>query len=182
MHKHNLFSAVLVVLVATTFGCSGQQGKAPANETAAAANGAFKIGIMTGTVSQGEDEFRAGQQLAQRYGDRLKHVTYPDNFMNEQETVIAQMVGLAADPAVKVIIAAQAVPGSVAAARKIREQRPDILIGFFQPHEDPAIVNETADIAIQPDELARGKTIMAEAAAMGVKNFVHYSFPRHMSQ
>ena len=58
----------------------------------------FKIGIMTGTVSQGEDEFRAGQQLAQKYGARVKHVTYPDNFMNEQETVIAQMVGLAADP------------------------------------------------------------------------------------
>ena len=182
MYKRKSLAAVLAVLALTALGCSGQQAKAPANETHAAASGTVKIGLMTGTVSQGEDEFRAGQQLAERYGDRLKHVTYPDNFMNEQETVIAQLVGLAADPDVKVIIAAQAVPGSVAAARKIREQRPDILIGFFQPHEDPAIVNETADFAIMPDELARGRSIIAEAAQMGAKNFVHYSFPRHMSQ
>jgi hypothetical protein len=173
----------LAVLGTAAFGCSGQQGKAPADGTQpAATTGAIKIGLMTGTVSQGEDEFRAAQQLAQKYGDRLRHVTYPDNFMNEQETVIAQLVGLAADPDVKVIIAGQAIPGSIAAARKIREQRPDILIGFFEPHEDPAIVNETADIAIQPDQLQRGETIIAEAAAMGAKNFVHYSFPRHMSQ
>jgi hypothetical protein len=183
MRRLSLSSFLFVVLAFAAFGCSGQQAKTPADGTqAAAAPTGFKIGLMTGTVSQGEDEFRAGQQLAQKYGARLKHVTYPDNFMNEQETVIAQLVGLAADPEVKVIMVGQAVPGSIAAARKIREQRPDILIGFFQPHEDPAIVNETADIAIQPDELARGRSIVAEAKAMGAKNFVHYSFPRHMSQ
>ena len=137
---------------------------------------------MTGTVSQNEEEFRAGQQLAARYGDRIKHVTYPDNFMQEQETVIAQLVGLAADPAVKVIVVGQAIPGTIAGARKIREQRPDILIGFVEPHEDPAMVNEAADIAVQPDQLERGRTIIAEAAAMGAKKFIHYSFPRHMSQ
>jgi hypothetical protein len=176
--------SILLALAAAAFlpGCSGQQAKAPdASQPVAQAQG-FKIGIMTGTVSQGEDEFRAAQQLARKYGARVKMVTYPDNFMQEQETVIAQAVGLSSDPDVKVIVIAQAVPGSVAAARKIREQRPDILIGFFQPHEDPALVNQTADIAIQPDELGRGRTIIAEAAEMGAKNFVHYSFPRHMSQ
>jgi hypothetical protein len=174
-----LFALAAAALVA---GCSGQQAKAPdATQPTAQAQG-FKIGIMTGTVSQGEDEFRAAQQLAKKYGARLKHVTYPDNFMQEQETVIAQLVGLASDPDVKVVVVGQAIPGSVAATRKIREQRPDILIGFFQPHEDPAVVNETADLVIQPDELERGRTIIAEAADMGAKNFVHYSFPRHMSQ
>jgi hypothetical protein len=171
-----LTSAILLA------GCSGQQAKAPdASQPATHAQG-FKIGIMTGTVSQNEEEFRSAQQLAKKYGARLKHVTYPDNFMQEQETVIAQMVGLAADPEVKVIVAGQAIPGSIAAARKIREQRPDILIGFVEPHEDPAIVNEAVDIAVQPDQLERGRTIIAEAAAMGAKNMVHYSFPRHMSQ
>jgi hypothetical protein len=96
--------------------------------------------------------------------------------------VIAQLVGLAADPEVKVIVVGQAIPGSIAAARKIREQRPDILIGFVEPHEDPILVNDAADIAILPDQLERGRTIIAEAADMGAKNFVHYSFPRHMSQ
>src|SRR6185503_12114162 len=142
----------------------------------------FKIGIMTGTVSQGEEDFRAAQQVIAKYGGRVKHVTYPDNFSTELETVIAQLTGLAADPAVKVIIVGQAIPGSTAAARKIRETRPDILIGFIGPHEDPDVVNEACDIAIQPDQMARGTTIIETAQSMGAKNFVHYSFPRHMSQ
>jgi hypothetical protein len=153
-----------------------------ATAKAPAAARAPKLGLMTGTVSQNEEEFRAGEQLAARLGDRLRHVTYPDNFMTEQETVISQLVGLAADPDVKAILVGQAVPGSVAGARKIREQRPDILIGFVEPHEDPAIVNEACDIAVQPDQLARGRMIIEEAKAMGAKHFVHYSFPRHMSQ
>ena len=176
------FSMLFVLAAALLVGCSGQQAKAPdASQPVAQAEG-FKIGLMTGTVSQNEEEFRAAEQLTQKYGARIKHVTYPDNFMTEQETVIAQMVGLAADPEVKVIVAGQAIPGSVAAARKIREQRPDILIGFVEPHEDPAIVNEACDIGVQPDQLERGRTIIAEAAAMGATTFVHYSFPRHMSQ
>jgi len=177
------FSLMLALLAsAGLVGCSAQSPKSTDASKPATQVAGFKIGIMTGTVSQNEEEFAAGQQLAKKYGDRIKHVTYPDNFMTEQETVIAQLVGLAADPDVKVIVVGQAIPGSVAAARKIREQRPDILIGFVEPHDDPGMVNETADIAVQPDQLERGRTIIAEAAAMGAKKFVHYSFPRHMSQ
>ena len=182
MSNRWFLGALSAALVVAALGCSGQQAKSPSASGPAGQTTGFKIGLMTGTVSQNEEEFRAGEQLARKYGARLKHVTYPDNFMTEQETVIAQLVGLAADPEVKVIVAGQAIPGSIAAARKIREQRPDILIGFVEPHEDPILVNETADIAIQPDQLERGRTIMAEAAAMGAKSFVHYSFPRHMSQ
>jgi hypothetical protein len=177
--------AVLTLAIAG-FGCSGKTSvKGPADSTGtatAAAGDEFKIGIMTGTVSQGEEDFRAAQQVKAKYGSRVIAVTYPDNFMQEQETVIAQLTGLAADPKVKVIIVGQAVPGSVTAARKIREQRPDILIGFIGPHEDPDVVNTACDLAIQPDQITRGVTIVDEAAAMGAKNFVHYSFPRHMSQ
>ncbi len=160
-------------------GCSGSKTKAPEGQSPTAA---FKIGVMTGTVSQGEEDFRAGQQVEAKYPGRVKHVTYPDNFSTELETVIAQLTGLAADPQVKVIIVGQAIPGSVTAARKIREQRPDILIGFVGPHEDPDVVNEACDLAIQPDQYARGVTIIETARQMGATNFVHYSFPRHMSQ
>ena len=143
----------------------------------------FKIGIMTGTVSQGEDEFRAGQMVIKKYGaDHVRHVTYPDNFMNEQETVISQLVGLADDPDVKVIIVGQAIPGSIAALRKIKEKRPDIKMAFIEAHEDPSMVNDAADLSIQPDQLARGRTIVQVAKSMGVTDLVHYSFPRHMSQ
>jgi hypothetical protein len=49
------------------------------------------------------------------------------------------------------------------------------------PHEDPDVAQTVCDIATQPDELARGVSIIESAAKMGAKRFVHYSFPRHMS-
>jgi hypothetical protein len=182
MRKWIVLVAALSALAA---GCSGGK-SASSSSNAAGAGGAgsapFKIGIMTGTVSQGEEDFRGGEQVERKYPGRVKHVTYPDNFSSELETVVAQLTGLAADPAVKVIIVGQAIPGSVTAARKIREMRPDILIGFIGPHEDPDVVNAACDLATQPDQIARGVTIIATAQQMGARNFVHYSFPRHMSQ
>src|SRR6266705_1396638 len=171
--------AAIAALVTALVGCSGKQSSSPATT---AAPKPFEIGIMTGTASLGEEDFRAGEQVERKYPGRVKHVTYPDNFSSELETVVAQLTGLAADPEVKVIIVGQAIPGSVTAARKIRETRPDILIGFVGPHEDPDVVNVACDIAIQPDQFARGATIIETAQKMGAKNFVHYSFPRHMSQ
>jgi hypothetical protein len=185
-----LAAASIFVLLGLA-GCSRQGGASADAKQAGTANASaepvrpidFKIGIMTGTVSQGEDEFRAGQMIVAKYGaDHVKHVTYPDNFMQEQETVIAQLVGLSSDPQVKLIVVGQAIPGSIPALQKIREKRPDIKVAFIEAHEDPAIVNAKADLSIQPDQLARARTIMAVAKQMGVSDFVHYSFPRHMSQ
>ena len=194
MKSHPLFraaaaivaSAAIPILLFSLQGC-GKSGaaKTEADQMSAKPERAidFKIGIMTGTVSQGEDEFRAAQMIIKKYGaDHVKHVTYPDNFMNEQETVIAQLVGLSDDPAVKIIIAGQAIPGSIPAVRKIREKRPDIKIAFIEAHEDPAMVNTAVDLSIQPDQLARGRTIVGVAKTMGVTDLIHYSFPRHMSQ
>jgi len=176
---------VTVLGSAFLVGCGSQPKSGSAAPAALAAERKidFKIGVMTGTVSQGEDEFRAGQMVIAKYGaDHVKQVTYPDNFMQEQETVISQLVGLASDPEVKVIVVGQAIPGSIAALRKIREKRPDIKIAFVEAHEDPAMVNDAVDISVQPDQLARGRTIIQTAKGMGVTDFIHYSFPRHMSQ
>lgn len=142
----------------------------------------IKIGIITGTVAQGEDEYRAAERVVAKYGaERVIHRTYPDNFMAEQETTISLITGLAADPNVKVIVIAQAVPGSLAGLRKVREMRPDILIGFVSPHEDPEMVNKETDFALDPDQRYRGRSIIRQAKKMGAKVFIHYSFPRHMS-
>jgi len=188
VHALLALAAPLLAILAAS-GCGKQDPAKISAQTAATAPAAptrkidFTIGIMTGTVSQGEDEFRAGQMVIAKYGaDHVKQVTYPDNFMQEQETVIGQLVGLASDPKVKIIVIGQAVPGSIPAVRKIREKRPDIKIAFIEPHEDPALVNAAVDVSVQPDQLARGRTIIEVAKGMGVTDFVHYSFPRHMSQ
>ncbi|MBM4236131.1 MAG: DUF3798 domain-containing protein [Firmicutes bacterium] len=137
---------------------------------------------MTGTVSQGEEEFMAAVELVEKYGsDVVVHMTYPDKFMDEQETTIANIVSLAADPEMKAIVICQAVPGTKAAIDIIKENRDDILFIAGVPHEDPEVIASSADICINPDDLARGETIVALAAKMGAETFIHYSFPRHMS-
>lgn len=148
--------------------------------------GKFHIGIVTGTVSQGEDELRGAEAMIEKYGDAdqggmIKHVTYPDNFMQEQETTIAQIVGLADDPDMKVIVVNQAVPGTVAAFKQIREMRPDILLLANTAQEDTAMIEAAADLVVDPDNVNRGYLMVLAAKKMGAKNFVHISFPRHMS-
>ena len=141
----------------------------------------FKIAVYTGTVSQGEEEFRAAEKMAEKYPDIVVTQTYPDNFTKEQETVIANALSLVSDPDVKALVMVQAVPGACAAFEKVREARPDVLIIGGVPGEDPDMIAKKADLVLQGDELSMGYAIPAQAKKLGAKKFVHYSFPRHMS-
>jgi hypothetical protein len=171
------FALVMVLLLTAGLAACTQQG---GQDTGAEDD--WKIGIMTGTVSQGEEEYVAAQEIVKKYGeDRVIHKTYPDNFMKEQETTITQIVSMAADPKVKAIVVCQAVPGTAAAIEKVRETRDDILFIAGVPHEDPLMIAEKADLCLETDNLKRGETIIELAHRMGAKKFLHYSFPRHMS-
>lgn len=141
----------------------------------------FKVGLVTGTVSQGEEEYRAGELMVARYPGSVEHVTYPDNFMQEQETTMAQIVRLGMDPEVKAIVICQGVPGTVAAINQIKEFRDDIVFIVGVPHEDPPMVAPVVDLAMETDQLRRGANIVRLAHEMGAKKLLHYSFPRHMS-
>ena len=137
--------------------------------------------VLSLYCTQGEDEYRAAEIMVERYGDRVVHVTYPDNFMQEQETFIGRVTELAADPDIKAIIICQGVPGTAAALDKVREMRDDILLMVGVGHEDPQVIAEKADIAVDRDEVERGRTIPEIAKEMGATKFIHYSFPRHLS-
>ncbi len=163
--------------------------------TVAFANGAqesgtpgdgFHIGIVTGTVSQSEDDLRGAERLIEEYGSvadggMIQHVTYPDNFMQEMETTMSNIVGLADDPMMKAIVVNQAIPGTTEAFRRVREKRPDIILIAGEAHEDPAVIESAADLAINNDFVSRGYLIIDTAKKLGVDTFVHISFPRHMS-
>lgn len=142
----------------------------------------YKIAILTGTVSQNEEEFRAAENAKAADPDGIITDTYPDNFIAEQETTISKIQAFAADPDVKAIIMCQAVPGAVAGFTKVREMgRDDILLIAGVPQEVPAVVSAAVDIALYGDEAAQGDTIMETCAKWGVDVFIHYSFPRHMA-
>ena len=148
----------------------------------AVAEGNWKIAILTGTVSQGEEEFRAAEKAVATYGaDHIVTATYPDNFMSEMETTVSQIVSFASDPDVKAIVMCQAVPGAKAGFDKIREMRDDILLIAGVPQEDPDVITAAADIVLYSDEPRQGDTIIETCANWGVEVFVHYSFPRHLA-
>lgn len=156
-------------------------------EAAADGEGAeFHIGIVTGTVSQSEDDLRGAEVLIEEYGavvdgGMIQHITYPDNFMQEMETTITQIVGLADDPQMKAIVVNQAIPGTTEAFRRVREKRSDIILIAGEAHEDPLVIESAADLVINNDFVARGYLIIHTAKEMGADGFVHISFPRHMS-
>ena len=188
-----LLSVVLAGSMAMTMlaGCGSKAEEttaAAAAETEAAAEGgeeaapAGKVAIVTNTVSQNEEEYRSAESMTEKYGDRIVHVTWPDNFMTEQEQMITTVGKLAADPEIKALIINQAVPGSNAAVDKLLETRDDMLIIYATPQENPEDVAVRADIILQPNELDMGPAMVEQAAKMGAKTFVHYSFPRHMAQ
>lgn len=152
----------------------------------AAPKATFHIGIVTGTVSQSEDDLRGAEKLIELYGSvkdggMIQHITYPDDFMSQQETVISNIVSLADDPLMKAIVVNQSIPGTAEAFKRVRERNPNILLLAGEPHEDPDVIQKAADLAVNSDFIARGYTIIWAAKQLGAKTFVHISFPRHMS-
>ncbi|WP_024821435.1 MULTISPECIES: DUF3798 domain-containing protein [Aminobacterium] len=152
----------------------------------ALAEAPFHIGIVTPTVSQAEDNYRGAEALLKKYGDvadggMVRHLTSPDNFNAEMETTITQIVSLADDPLMKVIVVDEAVPGTTEAFKRIMEKRPDIVRLAGNPLEDPNMICPVASLAVMPDHISRGYTIIYGAKEMGADTFVHISFPRHLS-
>jgi hypothetical protein len=177
------FALILCVLLATGFLFAQGAQEAPAAKPAATD---FHIGVVTGTVSQSEDDLRGAERLISEYGSAssggiIQHVTYPDNFMDEAETTISVISGLADDPKMKAIIVNQAVPGTTEAFRRVKEKRPDIITIAGEAHEDPGVIQTSADLAVNNDFVARGYLIIRTAHELGCDTFVHISFPRHLS-
>ena len=142
----------------------------------------YKIGIVTGSVSQSEDDRRGAEAFQKEYGeDMVQLAIYPDNFTEETETTIQSIVNLSADPLMKAIIVNQSVPGTTEAFRKIKETRPDIICIAGEAHEDLPEIGSAADLVTNNDFVSRGYLIIRTAHELGCDTFVHISVPRHMS-
>lgn len=146
----------------------------------------YHVGIVTGTVSQAEDSLRGAEALIAEYGSAseggiIRHATYPDNFMDEQETTISIITGLADDPLMRAIIVNQGIPGTAEAFRQIKERRPEIICISGQANEEPYLISDIADLAMVDDFIARGYLMLKTAHDLGIKTFLHVSFPRHLA-
>jgi len=190
--KKILFSLLTIFILIVMVACGKKE--APTEDANAQQQGGtqneatqdYHIGVVTISVSQAEDNFRGAEAVAKKYGlssegGKITVVTIPDNFMQEQETTISQIVSLADDPKMKAIVVAEGVPGTYSAFKTIREKRPDILLFVNNNHEDPVQVSTVADVVVNADSIARGYLIVKTAKDLGATKFMHISFPRHLS-
>ena len=168
------FAAILLAMVMVLSLCAG----AFAEE-----EHTYKIAIMTGTTSQGEEEYYAARTLMEQHPDVVIHDTYPDNFSSEVETTISKLISFASDPDVKAIIFVQAVQGATAAFTQIVKDmgRDDILLIAGVPAEDPADIAAITDIVLANDEIGCGYQVADLSDMWDCDVLVHYSFARHLS-
>ena len=162
--KKALFLALIGVVIAGILftGCQ----RRPAQ--GAADTGPFpgKIAIVTNDVSQNEEEFRSAEYLVAKYGaDKVIHVTWPTNFMAEQEQMVTTVARLAADRDIRALIINQAVPGTNPAVDRLLETRDDMFIVYCSPQENPPDVSRRANLILNTSDLARGPAIARQAHA-----------------
>ena len=145
--------------------------------------GEWRIGIMTGTLSQAKEEYLAAIRMQEYFGaNRILRTTYPDNFSTETEITITNIQALA-DAGANAIVIVQAPPGSIAGIQAARELFGDDIFFFAGvTHERPSEISVHADIAMISDDLSMGRAIIEQAAAMGANTFAHISFSRHLER
>ena len=133
-------------------------------EAAKENSGIIHIGIVTGSVSQSEDDRRGAEAFESKYGaDIVKLAIYPNNFATEIDASIQSIVKLADDEDMKAIIVNQAIPGTTEAFRRIKEKRPDILCIASESHENLSEIGSVADLVCNSDFVSRGYLIIRTA-------------------
>lgn len=172
-----LLSVLLSTIMMVTFltGCTQSGGKEASKDE-------YHIAIVTPTLSTSEDEYRAGEEMAKKYPEIVKHLTLPENFEEEIETCISTIVSAADDPLMKAVVVASGQSGLIPAFQQIKEKNPDILTITAPIFDEPEMMSEYIDLNLDTNWLERGRTIVEKANKMGAKTFVHYSFPTHLSK
>lgn len=177
-----ILSLIMVVSLVACTGDSTADNKTPeSTQNNSQSDQAYKIGIVTPTLSTSEDEFRAGSEMVDKYPEIVKHITLPENFNAELETGISQILSLADDPEMKAIIVNSGQSGLIPAFQKIKERRPDILT-IATMMDEPEMMAKHIDLNFSTDWARRGVTIPNKAKEMGAKTFIHYSFPTHLAK
>ena len=142
----------------------------------------FRIGIVTGSFSQSEEDRRGAEAFQEKYGkDKVTLAIYPDNFTEEYDVTVQTIVNLSEDPKIKAIIVNQAVEGTTEAFKMIKETRPDIICIAGEAYEDFADIAPVSDLVVSCDFVSRGYLMIRSAHELGCDTFVHISFPRHLS-
>jgi len=153
--------------------------------------GDYHIGIVTwpqDLFEETETMYRSVQALVAEFGatadgGMIRHVSLPDDFEEDVETVTSITAGLADDPLMKAIVISQPIPaeGTTDAFRRIRDiGRDDILLIASIPHDELSDIYKLADIVVDWGDDLRGYYDILRAKLMGAETFVFMTNQRHM--
>lgn len=163
-----LFSALLII--------------AAVSNASAQAVPAYKIGMVTPPLSSSEDEFRGAAAVSEKYPGRILHIALPENYQEEQETAITQILSLADNPEVRAIVICAGYSGILPAIQKAKARRPELIFITAPIWDDPDMMTKYVDLCLDTDWVQRGVSIPTKAKRMGAETFIHYSFPTHMAK
>ena len=132
----------------------------------------YKIAVFTADFSENKESFEKSRDIKQAYEDTLIVSAYPHNHEEEPVQIVSIVSELAANPAVKVIIFADAVDGIAAAIEKVRETRSDILIITDILSEQATELAPLSDVCFVTNPTSSPSAIINQSRTMGAKNFV----------
>ncbi len=134
MAKRFLALLMTVVMIFSLTACQGKlDNKKDASTNVELSEGEtevtkkYKIGVVTPTLSNSEDEFRAGENMANKYPEIVEHIVLPEDTNENAQGGISQILSLADDKDMKAIVVASGQSGLLPAFQKVKEKRPDIL-------------------------------------------------------
>src|SRR5699024_10858563 len=124
MKKRILALLMAVMMIFTLTACQGKVEKDSTTDTETSKDEVeetekYKIGVVTPTLSCSEDEFRAGENMAEKYPDIVEHIVLPEDTNENPEAGISQIVSLADDDEMKAIVVASGQAGLLPGFQKV---------------------------------------------------------------
>lgn len=135
----------------------------------------YKIVIITGSLEQHPEEFRAAEALQSQYPDVVLTTLYADDYQDNPEDIGQKIDTFALDPDVKAIIVCQAIPGTAEAFDAVSASRDDVLLVAGAPHEEVATIAEAADLVVDINALSAGVQAVETSIQWGAEAFVQYA-------
>jgi hypothetical protein len=180
LRKGHILSILIVLVVACVGAIGYNLFKLHEKGVFSPGNGSGVVVIATPPLDAAEGEYPAAERAAAKYGSgTIRHITYPADFAVNQEAAIEAVMQAAEDSRVRVVVLAPAIAGSVAAIRRVKVRRPDVVFLTGLPEEAQDVVSDAADLALDFDGPGYGRAIVRAASRMGASSLVYYSLSRH---
>lgn len=142
-----------------------------------------KVAIMVAPEAQYPEDYRAAQELAAEYPEKVVIKEYSDSRIlpGGDPEIMTFSKELASDPEIGAIIYARATEFTPNAIRDAKEVNPDIVTVCIEPEDSIEKVSELANLVLCIDWTKAAEDIVANAKEQGAKYFVVFSINRHIT-